>query len=136
MSEILNMFDLTKLIEALLELAFFAITVLLIPWLKTKLDNEQEAKLRTAFEIAVLAAEKLYGAGNGDKKLEYVEGYLKERGIKVDTARIKAYVNAEIRKMEQAATGGVTIIEQIGEAVLEEETEDEEPQEESITPEV
>ena len=58
------MFDLTRLIEALLELAFLAVTMLLIPWLKAKLNAEQETKLRTAIEIGVLAAEKLYGAND------------------------------------------------------------------------
>ena len=85
--ENVNLIDLTNLIEALLELAFLALVVIVIPWAKAKLSNEQEAKLLTIFEIAVMAAEKLYGAGKGDEKLKYVESYLAARGVKVDEMR-------------------------------------------------
>lgn len=127
--ENVNLIDLTNLIEALLELAFLALVVIVIPWVKTKLSNEQESKMLTIFEIAVMAAEKLYGSGRGDEKLKYVENYLAARGIKVDAMRIKAYVNAAIKKMEQAENNGVTIVENIETAVeVEAEEEDEEPQ--------
>lgn len=129
--ENVNLIDLTHLIEALLELAFLALVVIVIPWAKAKLSNEQEAKLLTIFEIAVMAAEKLYGAGKGDEKLKYVESYLAARGIKVDAMRLKAYVNAAIKKMEQAENNGVTIVENIETAVeVEAEEEEEEPQRE------
>lgn len=126
------MFDVTRLIEALVELALLAVTMLLIPWLKAKLSAEQETKLRTAIEIGVLAAEKLYGAGRGDEKLKYVEDYLAKRGVKVDAMRIKAYVNAAIKKMEQADPASW-----MGEAITEaEEEEEEEPQTEGAPKEV
>lgn len=129
--ENVNLIDLTNLIEALLELAFLALVVIVIPWAKAKLSNEQETKLLTIFEIAVMAAEKLYGAGKGDEKLKYVESYLAARGIKVDAMRLKAYVNAAIKKMEQAENNGVTIVENIETAVeVEAEEEEEEPQRE------
>jgi len=127
--ENVNLIDLTNLIEALLELAFLALVVIVIPWAKEKLSNEQETKLLTIFEIAVMAAEKMYGAGKGDEKLKYVESYLAARGIKVDAMRLKAYVNAAIKKMEQAENNGVTIVENIETAVeAEVEEEDEETQ--------
>lgn len=127
--ENVNLIDLTNLIEALLELAFLALVMIVIPWAKAKLSNEQEAKLLTIFEIAVMAAEKLYGAGKGDEKLKYVESYLAARGIKVDAMRLKAYVNAAIKKMEQSESNGVTIVENIETAVeVEAEEEEEEPQ--------
>jgi len=130
------MFDLTRLIEALLELAFLAVTMLLIPWLKAKLNAEQETKLRTAIEIGVLAAEKLYGAGRGDEKFKYVEDYLAKRGVKVDAMRIKAYVNAAIKKMEQSEPVQVTGETVIETAVETEADEDEEPQTEDAPKEV
>lgn len=127
-----NLIDLTNLIEALLELAFLALVVIVIPWAKTKLRNEQETKLLTILEIVVMAAEKLYGAGKGDEKLKYVEHYLAERGIKVDAMRLKTYVNAAIKKMEQAEPTKL-ITGEVMEGVLIEEgdgddKEDEEPQ--------
>lgn len=96
------MIDLTPIIEALIGVAVTAITVFLIPWLRERFGNEKLAKAQGWVQIAVLAAEKLYGAGNGDQKLEYAEAFLAQHKIKLDTAELIAMVNAEIKKMEQA----------------------------------
>lgn len=96
------MLDLTPIVEAIIALATTAITVFLIPWLRERFGNEKLEKARGWVEIAVLAAEKLYGAGNGDAKLEYAENFLAEHKIKLDFDTLKAMVDAEIKKMEQA----------------------------------
>ena len=49
---------------------------------------------------AVYAAEKLYGAGNGDQKLAYAEEILRKHGIRLDTATLKAMIDAQIKEME------------------------------------
>lgn len=96
------MIDLTPLVQAIIALAASAITAFLIPWLRQRFGNEKLEKIKAWVEIAVLGAEKLYGAGRGDEKLEYAEGFLAQHGIKLDTAELIAIVNAEIKKMEQA----------------------------------
>ena len=95
------MIDLTPLFEALIGLAVAAITGFLIPWIKERYGNEKLEKIRGWVQIAVYAAEKMYGAGNGDKKLEYAEAFLLEHGVKLDTFELVAMINAEIKKMEQ-----------------------------------
>ena len=94
------MVDLTGIFEALIALVSSVVTAFLIPWLKTKLTNEQLNKAHSIIQIGVFAAEKLYGAGNGDKKLAYVEELLKAKKIKLDTKTLKAMVDAEVKKME------------------------------------
>lgn len=129
--ENMNLIDLTNLLEALIAVLAAIAMRYLIPWIKAKLTNEQEAGLAAIFDILVMAAEKIYGAKQGDAKLEYVQRQLVARGIKVDTVRLKAYVNAAIKKMEQHESGGVTIVEHINGVVELEEAmgeEDEEPQ--------
>lgn len=129
--ENLNMIDLTNLIEALIAVLVAVAMRYLIPWLKTKMSKDQEETLYTIVSIAVMAAEKLYGAKKGDDKLAYVERYLEARGVKVDTMRLKAYVNAAIKQMDQKQNGGVTIVEHINGVAEPEEVigeEDEEPQ--------
>ena len=129
--ENLNMIDLTNLIEALIAVLVAVAMRYLIPWLKTKMSKDQEETLYTIVSIAVMAAEKLYGAKKGDDKLAYVESYLRARGVRVDTMRLKAYVNAAIKQMDQKQDGGVTIVEHINGVVELEEAigeEDEEPQ--------
>lgn len=96
------MIDFTPLVEALIGLAAMAITVFLIPWLKARYGNEVLEKARGWVEIGVLAAEKAYGAGKGDEKLAYVTDFLAQHKIKLDIDTLKALVNAEIKKMEQA----------------------------------
>ncbi len=96
------MIDLTPLVEALVKLAATAVTVFLIPWLIARYGNEKLEKARKWVEIAVYAAEKIYGAGHGDQKLAYAEQVLAEHKIKLDLQTIKTMVDAEIKKMEQA----------------------------------
>lgn len=96
------MIDFTPIVEALIGLAVTAISVILIPWLKERYGNETLAKAKGWVEIGVLAAEKLYGAGKGEEKLAYVEDLLAQHKIKLDMDALKALVNAEIKKMEQA----------------------------------
>lgn len=134
--ENVNMIDLTNLIEAALEALLLVVAVYLIPWIKAKLNNEQEAKLRGLFEVAVYAAEKIYGAKKGDEKLKFVERYLESRGIRVDTMRLRAYVNAEIKKMEQREDGGVTIVENINGAFSTEEDSSCEEDDETVCDEI
>ena len=131
MENVMNLIDLTSLIEALIAVLIAVAMRYLIPWLKTKMSKDQEETLYTIVSIAVMAAEKLYGAKKGDDKLAYVERYLEARGVKVDTMRLKAYVNAAIKQMDQKQNGGVTIVEHINGVVELEEAigeEDEEPQ--------
>jgi hypothetical protein len=94
------MIDFTPLIEAIILLLTSVITVVIVPALKERYSNEQLEKARSWVQIAVYAAEKMYGAGNGDQKLQYAEQVLAEHKIKLDTATIKTMVDAEIKKME------------------------------------
>ena len=97
------MIDFTPLVEALITLAVTAITVFLIPWLRERYGTEKLAKAQGWVQVAVLAAEKLYGAGKGDEKLAYVENFLEEHNIILDMDALEALVNAEIKKMENEA---------------------------------
>ena len=96
------MIDFTPLAEALITLAVAAITAFLVPWLRKRYGNETLANVQSWVQVAVYAAEKLFGAGRGDEKLAYAEEVLAQHKIKLDTDTLKALINAEIRKLEQA----------------------------------
>lgn len=98
--------DLTPLFKAILSLLFLLLMRYAIPWVKTKLTNEQIAKAKTIVEIGVYAMEKAFGAGHGKEKLEGVEALLAEKGIKLETNVLLQMVNAEIKKMELLEAGG------------------------------
>ena len=86
------MIDLTPIINAIIALLASIITIKVIPWIKAKTTNEQQAMLRAAVKTAVFAAEQLYGAGNGENKLEYVCEMLRDQGYTVNRVEIEAAV--------------------------------------------
>ena len=51
--------DLTKLAQAIISLAAGIVSLYLVPWLRSKLTNEQLSKAKSWVQIAVYAAEKL-----------------------------------------------------------------------------
>lgn len=105
------MLDFTPLFEAIITLLAAIITMYVVPWIKTRYSEDQLNKIKSVVDIAVYAAEKAYGAGNGDKKLEYVETILKAYNIKLDTARLRVLVDASIKKMENEEASGVLIVD-------------------------
>lgn len=95
--------DLTPLFEAMIALLFAVFTAKVLPLIQARLDDDEEARLKTAVHIAVYAAEKLYGAGRGEEKLAYAEMYIKEHcGLEIDTGRLIGMINAEIKELELA----------------------------------
>lgn len=125
-----NTIDLTPICEAIIALLAAVITMYLIPWIKSKTNEQQQAYIHAAVKVAVYAAEKLYGAGNGALKLAYAQRILEDNyNIKLDAHKISAAVDAAIKEMEQTEppilmTGEIETAVEMEEA----EAENEEPQ--------
>lgn len=96
------MIDLTPILEALIGLVAALVSLYLIPWLRARTTAEQQAHIRAAVEVAVFAAEKVYGAGRGDEKLTYALAKLESMGIDIDEERVGAMIEAAIKQMEIA----------------------------------
>lgn len=95
------MIDITFVIEALVTLIFAVITAFLIPWIKTKISTEKLAEISEWVDIAVLAAEMIYNqTGMGEKKKEYVEKFLAEKGFKLDAESINNLIEASVLKLK------------------------------------
>lgn len=86
------MIDLTDIIQAVIALIVALITYKVIPWIKAKTTESQQAILMATVRTLVYAAEQLYGAGKGDEKLAYVKQKLEEKGFDVDIDAIEAAV--------------------------------------------
>lgn len=86
------MIDLTDIIQAAIALIVALITYKVIPWIKSKTTESQQAVLMATVRTLVYAAEQLYGAGKGDEKLQYVKQKLEEKGFDVDIDAIEAAV--------------------------------------------
>ena len=101
------MIDLTKIVEAVIALAAAVITGLLIPWVRMRLSAAQREKLDAVIEVAVMAAEQMYGKGMGQEKLKAAVDYIEGKGYTVDIEEIEAAVWACINceKMEIEGEG-------------------------------
>ena len=95
---------LTQVLRILLPLC----VALVIKWAielyhKIKMDQPEVAPiLEYAAELAVLAAEQIFGDGHGSEKkayaLETIQKILAENGIKVDVSVIEDAIEAEVYK--------------------------------------
>lgn len=84
--------DLTEIILAVIALLASIVTYKVIPAIKAKTTESQQAILTAAIRTAVCAAEQFYGAGKGTEKLKWVQDRLKDQGYTVDVERIEAMV--------------------------------------------
>ena len=86
------MINLTDIIQAVIALIVALITYKVIPWIKAKTTESQQAVLMATVRTLVYAAEQLYGAGKGKEKFTYVRQKLQEKGFDVDVDAIEAAV--------------------------------------------
>lgn len=102
--------DLTPIIQAVIALIAALITSKLIPWIKAKTTNEQQAMLRATVKTLVFAAEQIYGAGNGEAKLEYVAEMLREKGFEYDRIEVEAAVKEHLNNFIVIPEEGVAVV--------------------------
>lgn len=94
------MFDITPIIEAVFALIGVVITVIVIPYIKSKTTAAEQQEINAWVKIAVAAAEQIYkGSGRGDEKKQYVLNWLKEHGITVDEGAIDALIEAAVYEL-------------------------------------
>jgi hypothetical protein len=106
------MINLTPIFQAIISLIAALIAYRLIPYIKAHTSEKQQALLQSAIEIAVYAAEQIYGAGHGEEKLEYASIWLQDRGYHVDRSEIEACVYNALnwnkgKKPEAENAGGI-----------------------------
>lgn len=88
--------DLTPIIQAIIALIAAIITAKVIPWIKARTTNEQQAMLAATVKTLVFAAEQIYGAGNGEAKMDYVVERLDDLGYTVDKNLIEATIRENL----------------------------------------
>lgn len=104
--------DLTQIGVALISLACALITRYIVPWLKSKTENENGKKdetkarmMQLAIDTAVNAAEQLYHSDEGEKKKSYVLGLLQGQGYTVNSAALDAAVEASVYRLKNEIKG-------------------------------
>ena len=92
------MIDLTPIFQAAITLIAALVTYKLIPWIKARTTAEQQENLLAISRTLVFAAEQLYGAGNGEIKMQHVVAGLKARGYSIDFEIIEAIQPIVVKK--------------------------------------
>lgn len=95
-------FDYTFIFEFIVTLISALITCFLIPSLKNRLSAEKREQLLYWVNIAVKAAEQLYGSKTGQQKKEYVVSFLLSKGIVFDVDEVTAMIESEVYKLTQS----------------------------------
>ena len=91
--------DLTTIINAIIALLAALVTYRLVPWIKAKTTNEQQAYIRALVKAGVYAAEQIYQTdGMGRMKMEYVKDFLQQHGYDINITEIEAAVSEYINK--------------------------------------
>lgn len=91
--------NLTHILLAIIDLIAVIITYRLVPWIKARTTNEQQAYIRALVKAGVYAAEQIYQTeGMGRKKMEYVRTFLLGHGYDVSITEIEAAVSEYINK--------------------------------------
>lgn len=92
-------YDITGILEIALALISAIITTFVIPVIKEKLSEAKREKLRFWVDIAVKAAEQIYGSKTGQHKKEYVVSFLLSKGIVFDVDEVTALIESSVYKL-------------------------------------
>lgn len=96
------MFDITKILSALLLLILSVLTTYLIPLLKQTVDEGKLEKIRFWVRIAVNAAEQIFASGAGSAKKEYVLKFLTEKGFRIDPEELDNLIEATVLELKNS----------------------------------
>ena len=97
MTETLN--TIVRIIAVMIELVAAWV---LIPWIKSKVDEKKFDSIKRWVEVAVSAAEQLYKyEGGGVEKKAYVLEFLAKAGIELDAESLDALIEAAVFKLPQ-----------------------------------
>ena len=100
----MNQINLTPILNAMILVLSAVITTFLIPWIKRKISAEDLKTLEKWVEIAVAAAEQLYGAEQRAEKKKWVLEYLESHGYTVDPS-IDSMVEAQVLALHRELYG-------------------------------
>ena len=102
--------NLTPITVAIIGVVIIAISAYLIPYIKTKMTEEQLKNLYTWTEVGVKAAEQLCKSGviKKEERKEYVLDFLANKGFTVDFNEIEALIESFVKDLPPLIISGVS----------------------------
>lgn len=95
--------DYTFIFEFIITVLSAVVTGFVIPVLKRKLTEEKQNELLYWVQVAVKAAEQLFGSKTGQQKKEYVVSFLLSKGIVFNVDEVTAMIESEVYKLTTKA---------------------------------
>jgi len=94
-------YDITPIVQAVLTLIGVIITAVIVPWIKSKTNEQQQEEIKQWVKIAVAAAEQIFvGQGRGEEKKQWVLEFLSKYNLKVDLDAIDAMIEAAVWELK------------------------------------
>ena len=101
--------DLTEIIVALIGLLASVLTILVTPWIRSKVGNARWEQLQMIARVAVQAAEQLGVTGKVDNKFEFamnrVQKELSEYRLSFDQETIRDAIESAVLEMDGNTIG-------------------------------
>ena len=95
--------DITSILVAIIGVIGTVISVVLVPYFKSKTTAEQRDNIYFWVKLAVEAAEKIYNEkGQGKAKKEYVKQFLFEHGITLDETQLDVVIESAVLQLQTA----------------------------------
>ena len=96
--------DMTQVIVALIGLAGVVLSTVIIPFVRAKTTKQNWDNAMFWVKLAVQSAEQIYvGTNTGEKKKDYVEKFLAEHNIQLDSAQLDVAIEAAVKEIKDAA---------------------------------
>lgn len=96
--------DITQIVIALIGLMSAVITSVIVPLIKAKTSANHQMIIASISRTAVLAAQQLYAADEGQQKKEYAKNYvaelLKKHGVTLSDGEVGAAVEAALKEIK------------------------------------
>ena len=93
--------DWTFILYCLMAVVSIVITTFVVPWLREKIGAEQMAKLEELVQVAVQAAEQLFGPKTGAQKKSYAVELLSQQGVDTTDPVVDAMSEAQVYKLDK-----------------------------------
>ena len=95
--------NITQILLGLILILGGLVTLIIWPYIKAHVSNEQLAMLSGIAQTVVFAAEKIFGAKMGKDKLEYAlnlaKRLLEKKGLTFDEDVIRAAIEAQVEQL-------------------------------------
>lgn len=114
--------DLTPVFQSIIALLAALVTYKFIPWIRSKVTEQQFSNLEAAARVAVYAAEQIFNSGDNGKKLDYAIDQVVKAGFDLDIETIRAAVEQAVYELKAERQLADSFKQRIGN----EETEEDE----------